>query len=126
LNYEQLAGTGSPGTSIGVSPELYYGVNAARLAAGDVDVQASIVGRPAPVLGRLLTRLRRRVHNLAVYYVNLHAARDVVFNRTAAEVLVLMADELGRSLDQIATLRAEVATLKEQIAAQQQVETARR
>ena len=63
-----------------------------------------------PILGRLWTALRRQFHNLALFYVNQLAAKQIAFNKR----LVALASEVVRELEALPTA-AEVAELRQEI-----------
>ena len=59
-----------------------------------------------------MTRVKTMFHELAVYYVNLQAAKQVNVN----ESLVRSLNALAKSAEEVSALREEVAELKARLA----------
>lgn len=95
--------------------DLYYDLHQVRTSADTIWVSLSVVDRQVPVVGSLLTRLRRELHSLVIYYVNMLAGRQVVFNRSVAGVLPALADALDESQERVAALEKEVADLRQRV-----------
>ena len=85
----------------GIQSELEWAVDEARAAAGDM-----AVGDQLPP-GGLVNRLKRPLHQLARYYVELLAARQSGVNRPLIRAVELLAAENARLRAEVAELRAE-------------------
>jgi hypothetical protein len=83
-----------------------------RASTNDVGVSLALADRAPSLVGRLTRRLRRTVHSLVVYYVNLLAGRQMRFNRAAASLLADLLSLQEESQARIAELEQEVATMK--------------
>lgn len=86
-----------------------------------IHVHATVGPQPFARVGPLssiLTRLKWRLHGLAVSYSNLLGRRQIVFNETLVQFLTDLSQQL-RSLeslaDQLATLQQQVDTLEQQM-----------
>jgi hypothetical protein len=106
---EDLSGSGRFG------PDLCYDLYQAGRSADAIGVSLSLKESRVPVLGRLFIRLRRELHNLSVYYVNILARQQAVFNRAVLKILSQWIDELDESPQQVATLEAELSSLRQRI-----------
>jgi hypothetical protein len=84
----------------GAQSELEWAVDEARAAAGDM-----AVGDQLPP-GGLVNRLKRPLHQLARYYVELLGARQAGVNRPLIRAVELLAAENARLRAEIAELRA--------------------
>lgn len=98
-------------------PELYYDLYQAHKSAEAIGVSLSLVDSRVPLIGRLLTRLRREPHNLVVYYVNMLAGRQAIFNRAVANILSQLVHDLDEPENQTAELEAELASLRQRVEA---------
>jgi hypothetical protein len=84
----------------GASSELEWAVDEARAAAGDL-----AIGDQLPH-GGVVNRLKRPLHQLARYYVELLAARQAGVNRPLIRAVELLAAENARLRAELAELRA--------------------
>ena len=64
-----------------------------------------------PVLGRIIDALRRRVHELVVFYVNRGASRQAAFNNHIVRALGTLIAELEKDY----TTKTELEHLQEQV-----------
>ena len=85
----------------GIQSELEWAVDEARAAAGDLGI-----GEQLPP-GGIVSRLKRPLHQLARYYVELLAARQSGVNRPLIRAVELLAAENARLRAEIAALRTE-------------------
>jgi hypothetical protein len=104
--------------SFGVATEDGEGALALYLSQANLNydqvwVEVNIVGRKVPLLGGLVMRLKAALHELAVYYVNLHAGKQIDVNAS----LVRIVNALSRKSEQdVNALRDEIALLRARIA----------
>lgn len=100
-----------------LSSDFYYDLRQVRENADSIWVSLSVVGRDIPIVGSLVTRVRRMVHSLVLYYVNMLAGRQVVFNRSVASVLSGLVSHTDTTEGRIQELESEVDQLRQRIAA---------
>jgi hypothetical protein len=85
----------------GAQSELEWAVDEARAAAGDM-----AIGDQLPP-GGVVNRLKRPLHQLARYYVELLAVRQAGVNRPLIRAVEVLAAENARLRAEIAELRAQ-------------------
>lgn len=118
LDYDRLTDERVSGNTDGtLSSDFYYDLRQARENANSIWISLSVVDRDIPLIGSLVRRARRIVHSLVLYYVNMLAGKQVVFNRSAASVLSDLASHSEGTDARIQELEAEVEALHERIAA---------
>lgn len=78
-----------------------------RLRFSDVSVTPDVRPSGVPVFGRLLDLLRRQLHNLVLYYVNILAAKQAHHNAQVFRMVTYLNRERRR-------LRAELDKMKAQ------------
>jgi hypothetical protein len=122
LDYDRLVDDNSyaPHAVDQSDSELAYEIYQVRSTADTIWVSLSIAGRRVPLIDGLVARVRRELHNLVIYYVNMLAGRQVAFNRSAANVLLRLVETRNESRDQIAALEEEVAGLRQRLEAMEQ------
>jgi predicted nucleic acid-binding Zn-ribbon protein len=87
--------------------ELYQSLDQTRSHSGSVRVQlAATTG--------LVGRVRKVVHELVVYYVNMLADRQIVFNRASANTHRQLAQALEAANARIEALEQELANMRSQ------------
>ncbi len=91
---------------------LAFHMTQANLSYDQVFVEMNVIRPNVPLLGGLLTRLKARAHELAVYYVNQHAGLQVNFNASVVQVLGLLAAREA----EVRALRAELDALRARVA----------
>jgi len=70
-----------------------------------------------PILGSFLTKVKRELHNLVVFYVNRLAAKQTSFNTHSVRALASLSEVVGRNASamDLEQLRQEVQRLKEKV-----------
>ena len=71
----------------------------------------NVTRSPIPIFGRMLDIVRRKVHELVVFYVNQGATRQVAFN----DHLVRAVSALVEELEKVVVDRAEMEELRERV-----------
>ena len=99
-----------------LSPELYYDLGQLNVNYDQITVSSTLEAQPASPAGRLIGRVKLEFHNLAVYYVNLLASKQVSFNDHATRSLNEMVKELERQRAETEALRQEVTALRRRLA----------
>jgi hypothetical protein len=91
-----------------LSATLHYDLEQAARSYGQTWVELQPVESRIPFLGRL----KRELHRLVIYYVNLLGERQMIVNGALLRALNQMAAMLTRSDPEIAALRREIAELR--------------
>lgn len=91
--------------------EMYYNLEQANLAYDKVWVSIHLVSRPLPLLGRLWLDIKRRAHELVVFYVNMLAGKQVAVNEHVVRTL----NHLTHNLTSLAK-REELRSLQDEVA----------
>lgn len=86
------------------SPEFYEHLYQANLAHNQVGVDLQVTPVSLPVIGPLLEKLRGKVHELVLFYVNQVTSQQREVNAHLLQALSMLAQEL----DEGATLGEEV------------------
>lgn len=76
------------------SPEFYEHLYRANLAHNDVGVDLHVTRVSIPLLGPLIETLRRKVHQLVLFYVNQVTMQQREVNAHLLQALSLLAKEL--------------------------------
>lgn len=76
------------------SPEFYEHLYRANLAHNEVGVDLQVTRVSIPLLGPLVETLRRKVHELVLFYVNQVTAQQREVNAHLLQALSLLAKEL--------------------------------
>ena len=92
---------------------LAFHLQQANLNYDQVFVEVNVIRPRIPVIGGLVMRTKTLLHELAVYYVNLHAGQQINVNASLVRALNVLAQSREQEL---AVLRSEVARLAERIA----------
>lgn len=104
-----------------LSSDFYYDLYQARQSADSIWVSLSVLGneRYPKALNSAITRVRHALHQVVIYYVNMLAGRQVVFNRTATDAMAELAAANEKLSERLEALEKEVATLRAQAAQRQ-------
>jgi predicted nucleic acid-binding Zn-ribbon protein len=94
-------------TSRKLPAEFYKSLEQARASAGSVRV-------PLAASSGLVGKVRKVVHQLVVYYVNMMADKQMVFNRASANTQRQLAQALEAANARIEALEQDVANLRAQ------------
>ena len=119
LDYDRLTdGALDGGPDRHLSGDLYYDLHQARESAETIWVPLSVVGeqRYPRFLTPLLNRVRHAAHHLVLYYVNMLAGRQIVFNRAAVSAVSGLAEADEKTVERLLVLEQEVASLRERVA----------
>lgn len=76
------------------SPEFYEHLYRANLAHNEVGVDLQVTRVSLPLVGPLLESLRRKIHELVLFYVNQVTAQQREVNAHLLQALSLLAKEL--------------------------------
>lgn len=96
------------GFSLDLYDHLFEAIGEKEGAYATLNVTQS----PIPIFGRMLDALRRKVHELVVFYVNQGATRQVLFNDHLVRAVSTLVEELEKAVVE----RAEVEELQEKVA----------
>jgi hypothetical protein len=75
-------------------PALYDHLYRARLMQDQFSIQQNVIPSRVPLIGPLLTFVRRQLHGLTLYYVNQLAQKQITFNTHVLGVLTTLIQEL--------------------------------
>jgi len=80
------------------SPEFYEHLYQANLAHNEVGVDLHVTRVPIPLVGPLLEALRRKLHELVLFYVNQVTAQQREVNAHLLQALSLLAEDFDESV----------------------------
>lgn len=80
-------------------PEFYEHLYYAQMALDDYHVPVHVSKSSVPIIGSLIEKLRGKLHELVLYYVNQSAARQVSASNHLLKALSIMAKELDETDD---------------------------
>ena len=92
---------------------LAFHLSQANLNYDQVWVEINVLPSQAPLIGGLIARAKTLLHELVVYYVNLHAGKQINVNASIVRVLNTLRREQSAEL---AALHQEVAQLRARLA----------
>lgn len=101
-----------------LSAEVYQSLDQARNAASNIRVPLVVTGggiSTVPVVGPLVQKVRRALHQVSLFYINLLADRQIVFNRASTDSLRRLTIALDQATARIETLEREMAALRDQL-----------
>lgn len=84
------------------SPEFYEHLYYAQMALDDYRVPVHVSKSSVPIIGSLIEKMRGKLHELVLYYVNQSAARQVTASNHLLRAMSLMAKELDEDSDESA------------------------
>ena len=83
-------------------------------------VELQVTSTPVPVLGWLIDRLRRSLHELVLFYTNQSVSRQAAVNEHLLTALATLVRDLEKSESQhkaeVTALRAEIVRLEDRLA----------
>lgn len=80
-------------------PEFYEQIYHARMALDAYQVPVLVSKSSVPIIGPLIEKLRGKLHELVLFYVNQSAARQVAASNHLLKAISLMAQELEETGD---------------------------
>ncbi len=86
-------------------PEYYEHLARVALAHNRLDVEMLVTPSRAPLVGPLIDRLRRKVHELVLFYVNRFAANQGRVNNHILQALTVLGDPTEGDVDAAAAMR---------------------
>ena len=90
---------GEPVVQIGgrrFSPEFYDHLYQAGLSYDKIFVQVHVSKNSIPILGPIVEKIRQKIHELVVYYVNQVAANQIRVNHHLLRALSILNEELDK------------------------------
>jgi hypothetical protein len=105
--------------------DLYHDLQQAHDNAGKIRVSLSVVGSQVPVIGRVFTSLRQKLHRLVIHYVNMLVDRQEPFNKGVVGVLSQLVYTRDDSMNRIAELEEEAAALRQRLEALERIVSTR-
>lgn len=97
---------------------VYEHLYQAALIHDQLGISMNVVPSRAPIIGGLMTALRRKLHELTLYYVNQLAQKQITFNIHILGAVNGLAHELEAAPPSAtAELKREVETLRQQVRA---------
>jgi hypothetical protein len=118
LDFDAIAQGEASGQATGrFSRELYGGLRQMRLSYNKVNVGPVLTTMRVPLVGGLLQAVRAQLHQLVLFYVNMLASRQSLFNQQVVETTTKLVQELDHQndRDEIAALRARVEQLEKRL-----------
>ena len=99
--------------------DLYYDLRRMSVGYNKIGVGLSLTESRIPILGPIIQRIRRALHQLVIYYVNQLAGQQARFNEYAMRALTSMTKTLeeGADVDDLDALREDVIELRERVRA---------
>jgi branched-subunit amino acid aminotransferase/4-amino-4-deoxychorismate lyase len=116
LNFEALASGVLTQNSGRFAPEVYAHLRRANATAARIAVSQQVSEQHIPLIGRMLQRMRQALHQLVVYYVNMLAGKQMLFNESIAAAVTGMTADMEHDAE-LASLRAEIQALHARLAA---------
>lgn len=95
--------------------ELYHQLEQANLNHDQIWVGLSLVESQSPLLGRFINRVKRELHRLVIYYVNMLGGRQATVNEALVRTLNPLVEQLEPPTEAdptILALQSEIADLK--------------
>ena len=94
--------------------QLYH----ATLVHDQISLSLNVVPSSMPIMGPFITLLRRKLHELVVYYVNQLAQKQIVFNRNILGAINGLVQEIERlSPSDLDAVRQDLEALRQQMSA---------
>jgi hypothetical protein len=82
-----------------MSSEFYKHLQQARIGHDQIHVQLDIGTANMPVIGGLLQSVRRKVHELVLFYVNQMAAKQINVNHHLFCAINILAEEIEKTVE---------------------------
>lgn len=94
-----------PEVAKNLPPEYYEHLARVALAHSRLEVELLVTPSRAPLIGPLIDRLRRKVHELVVFYINRFAANQARVNNHLLQALSVLGDPLEGDVDTAGAMR---------------------
>lgn len=78
-----------------------------RLRSTEVSVTPHVLPSNIPLVGRLLDLLKRQLHDLVLYYVNILAGKQAHYNAQVFRAMAVLSREIQRLRAEVAKARTE-------------------
>ena len=98
------------------APEVYINLRRANATADRIAVTQQVSEQHVPLIGGMLRRVRQALHQLVVYYVNMLAGKQILFNESIAAAVTGIAAGLEHDAE-VDSLRAEIQRLQARLSA---------
>ncbi|MCX6017988.1 MAG: hypothetical protein NTZ50_05685 [Chloroflexi bacterium] len=116
IDFDALArGTGSIPDAVRFPPSLHESMFQAEMLRDKTQVSLFVTARPMPIIGGLIQRLRTGLHQIAVFYVNIAAQRQIAFNVEVARSLTQLVSTLEAEQKSESAADASIAQMREEI-----------
>lgn len=97
--------------------DLYYDLRRMSVGYNKIGVGLSLTESRVPILGPIIQRVRRALHQLVIYYVNQLAGQQARFNEYTMRAMTSMTKTLedGVEPDDVDALRGEIIALRQRV-----------
>lgn len=116
LNFEALASGVLTQDAGRFAPEVYVNLRRATATADRIAVSQQVSEQHMPLVGGVVQRVRQALHQLVVYYVNMLAGKQMLFNESIVAAASGMAAGLEHDAE-LDSLHAEIQELQARLAA---------
>lgn len=120
IDFEALAtGTFVRASAERFQPDLYESLYSMSVLKDKAQVGMHLTETAVPVISPFVQKLRRMLHAIALFYVNMSAERQIAFNAAVTKTTTNLVRALDRESDrlfEIESLKSEVARLTDRIA----------
>jgi len=98
------------------NPMVYEQLYRANLVYDQLYITRNVIPSRVPIVGPMLSLLRRKLHELILYYVNQLAQKQITFNLHLLNAVNALVQELeSLSVAEITDLQHKVGALRQQI-----------
>ncbi|MDX1416466.1 MAG: hypothetical protein R3293_19860 [Candidatus Promineifilaceae bacterium] len=94
LNQKRIGQPPLPVRGDRFSPEMYEQLYQATLLHGEMGVKLLVTRTEIPLIGGLIDRLRTKLHQLVLFYINQAVAQQAEINEHFLQVLALLIQDL--------------------------------
>lgn len=82
-----------------LSPEFYEQLYQVGLLQGELGVKIFVSRSNVPIIGQIIDKMRGKLHELVLYYVNQAVAQQSEINDHFLQAIMLMSQELEEGVD---------------------------